>query len=108
MEEIAGPVAWGHLAQIQMGIFQGFFFKFVHIFYLGISTNTMPLHIKVSCCKEFGELVPLIEGSCFLDFVHQCLWHYLSGFVVARVVVENLWVRCPMFVELGRELYKIA
>src|SRR6185437_15169247 len=56
----------------------------------------------------FGEGISLIEGGGFLDLRDEVGGHWFAGLVVFRVMLHDLWVRCPVLIELRGELDEVA
>ena len=52
----------------------------------------MPLHVELGGRKNFSHLVALVEVLGALDLVAQLLRHRRTGFVVARIVIEDLGI----------------
>ncbi len=68
----------------------------------------MPVHIQQRGAEQFGHVIAFIELGGTEHFLAQRVGHRLPGFIVARIVSEDLRMAGPVLVDLRRELHKIA
>ncbi len=68
----------------------------------------MPLHIQLSGGQQLRQGIALIKGCGFLDLRREFRRHGRVGLVVAGVMVQDLRVRGPVFIELRRKLDEVA
>ena len=50
----------------------------------------------------------MVEVPGVLELLDKGITDYLLGLVMMRVVGEYLLMECPVFIELGRELYEVS
>ena len=50
----------------------------------------------------------MVEVPGVLELLDKGITDYLLRLVMMRVVGEYLLMECPVFIELGRELYKVS
>src|SRR5579884_2534300 len=108
MAEVAGAVAGWNVADPKMRLLQRFRFKSIGLLRRRTWRKRMPLHVQLGRGQQLSDLVPFVERRRLLDLCHQFGGHWLPGFVMLRVVLEDRRIDSPMLVELRRKLHKVA
>ncbi|MPN34877.1 hypothetical protein SDC9_182371 [bioreactor metagenome] len=75
---------------------------------VGSVFNAVVIHIEQRSRQQFGHCESLIESACFLNFIHQFLWHYFACSVMFGVSFHYLRFEAPVFHDLRRQFHKVA